>query len=105
MEKRTKHSLKSVIEHRALTTHNNPLKHWLGIHGDLNNISTRVKNAIEEFKSNKYIDVHQWYFTPKSFSENLLLLQQLSYIDFRVNKLYRTKFKRLEFYVELEKIV
>ena len=103
VEKRTKHSLKSVIEHKALTTHNNPLKHWLGIHGDTNNIS-RIKEAIVEFNTNKYIDVHQWYFTPKSFSSNISLLNQLGYIDFKINKIYSTRFKRLEFYVVIEKL-
>ena len=28
------HTLASVIEHRALTTHNDPSRHWLGDHAD-----------------------------------------------------------------------
>ena len=76
-----KHSLKSVIEHRSLTTHNNPKKHWLGIHGNINNNTHRIKNAINEFLDNDYVDVHSWYFTPTSFSKILNQLNELGYID------------------------
>lgn len=103
-EKKSKHSLKSVIEHRALTTHNNPILHWRGEHGERKNIQTKIKSAIEEFKREEYIDVHAWYFTPSSFAEIISTLTQLDYIDFRVKSIDETFMNTLEFSVILEKI-
>ena len=51
-EKRRVHSAKSVIEHRALTTHNDPVAHHLGNHGDiLSSQHVRIQSAMEEFLS------------------------------------------------------
>jgi SAM-dependent methyltransferase len=103
-EKRKKHSLKSVIEHRALTTHNNSSDHWGGEHGVINDISDRIKNAITEHSMNEYVDVHAFYFTPNSFSQIINLLNQLGYIDFVVNWLHETSPENFEFYCILEKV-
>ena len=103
-EKRKKHSLKSVIEHRALTTHNNSAEHWRGQHGVLDNITERIKNAITEYVTNEYVDVHAFYFTPASFSQIISLLNQLGYIDFKINKLHDTPPNNIEFYCVLEKV-
>jgi hypothetical protein len=100
------HSLKSVIEHRALTTHNDPKKHWLE-----NDIRTRhhidfgkVKTAVAEWRASKgqYIDVHAWYFTPESFKEMVSLLNNLDYINLRVERLYPTRSGSLEFWTILK---
>ncbi len=98
-----KTSVKSVIEHRALPTHNNAFKHWIGSHKLKADIPSKIKNALTEYMENDYVDVHSWYFTPKSFSNIIGLLHQLGYIDFTINKLQSTPFGSLEFYVELEK--
>lgn len=73
LEKRTKPSLKSVLEHRAFTSHNfvkdeNPFE-------SLNpNRMDRYKRIFDEFNNSGYIDVHCWQFTPESFH---LLMNQL----------------------------
>ena len=96
--------MKSVIEHRALTTHNSAKKHWLGFHGTLDNTAQRIKNAIEEYNQSDYVDVHAWYFTPDSFAKIINLLTESGYIDFKIKTLYHTSVKKLEFYVVLEKV-
>ncbi len=101
--KPTKTSVKSVIEHRALSTHNNAFKHWIGIHSVNNNLPAKIKNALTEYRESDYIDVHSWYFTPKSFSNIINLLNDLSYINFTISKLQPTPFGSLEFYVVLQK--
>ena len=101
--KPTKTSVRSVIEHRALSTHNNAFKHWMGIHKLKNDISSKIKNALTEYMVSDYVDVHSWYFTPKSFSNNIKLLHQLGYIDFTIDKLYPTSPGSLEFYAVLQK--
>jgi len=103
LDKKQKHSLKSVIEHRALTTHNIASKHWRGDHGKLENTSQKIKAAMEEYHTGAYIDVHAWCFTPDSFAEIVTLLEQMDYIDLAINKIYPTPYKSLEFYVKLEK--
>ena len=68
-ERRHVHALRSLIEHRALTTHNDGLRHWRGDHGTPSeNVGSRFRKAVQEFEGAglKYIDVHAWYFTPDS---------------------------------------
>lgn len=69
-EKRTLHTLQSVIEHHALNTHNDPGSHWAGDHGEqhASNQTDRIHSAIALHRDNPgYIDVHAWYFTPTNF--------------------------------------
>lgn len=98
-----KHSIKSVIEHRALTTHNDARRHWNGDHGDITNNVGRVRNAIAEFKTGDYIDVHAWYLTPNSFEIIINTLKELNLIDLTMGELYPTMNGTFEFYVTLNK--
>jgi SAM-dependent methyltransferase len=112
-EKRKKHSLKSVIEHRAFITHNDPVKHWKGDHGFVDSVSNRtklldtiseiIKNAISEFNDNEFIDVHAWYFTPDSFAGIISMLNKLGYTDFKIGRVYPTLKNSREFFAVLEK--
>lgn len=72
IEIRRVHQAGSVIEHRALTTHNDPVRHWRGDHGLPFAISrdlSRLADALSEIKQSqgRYIDVRAWQFTPESF--------------------------------------
>lgn len=80
-ENRVTHSLKSVIEHRAYTTHNNACRHWLGRHGRVN--KDNILKAMEEYNKadGKNIDVHAWQFTPESFNAIVYRLYSLGFID------------------------
>lgn len=71
-ERRRVHSLASVIEHGALTTHNDSGRHWRGDHGDpRQSRAERIRAAIERHDASAggYVDVHAWYFTPGSFRD------------------------------------
>ena len=95
-----------VLEHRALTTHNDPREHWLGNHGiELNNFEGRARSAIEEFENSKgiYIDVHCWQFTPKSIVTIVHALHQLSLINLTVQRVIETPKNDLEFCLILSK--
>lgn len=100
------HTLKSVIEHRALTCHNDIGRHWKNDHGENRIDSTRITSAIEEYNSgistNSYIDVHALQFTPDSFREIINLLNELEYIKLKIDKIYPTLFNSCEFYVILK---
>lgn len=103
-EKKQAHSLKSVIEHRALTTHNYSMKHWNNDHGQRATMKNKIEAAIKEFgdAAGKNIDVHAWYFTPNSFVDIINLLHSLKYINLSVKKIIPTRYGNLEFYVVLE---
>jgi len=106
-EKRRRHGVASLIEHRALTTHNDPARHWRGDHGDLHvGLKEKIGGALAEFNnmpSEGYIDVHAWYFTPESFSTNILLLGELGQIDFDIEQVYQTATDQNEFFAILRK--
>lgn len=104
-EKRNAHSLKSVIEHRALTTHDSPFRHWRNDHGSIQNLEERILKAIKEFEEakGKNIDVHAWYFTPNSFVEIIEVLNNLKYINLSVQEIIPTKYGSVEFFAVLKK--
>jgi hypothetical protein len=104
--KLTKPSIWKVIEHRALTTHNDSREHWAGNHGQPNvDLKTRWQAATKEFENSggSYIDVHCWQFTPQSFVNLVNGLRELGYIDFEVEEIFETPRNDLEFCVVLRK--
>jgi hypothetical protein len=104
------HSIKSVIEHRALTCHNNSNRHWNNDHGKQTYFSNTnsIMNAIKEYQNsisnNQYLDVHSLQFTPDSFKNIINLLNQLNYIDLVIDNFYNTIKNSCEFFVILKKL-
>jgi SAM-dependent methyltransferase len=102
------HSLKSVIEHRALTTHNDFAAHWRGEHGTsrLQSSGMAVLHAaIREYEAAKgaYIDVHAWQFTPTSFRQLFEQLFELNYSSLKPIRVYNTVGNTPEFCAILQK--
>jgi len=103
-ERRTIHSLRSVIEHRALTTHNDSERHWRGDHGlRSEGLKGRIEAAIREYEDAQgiYIDVHAWYFTPENFSSIISGLRELGLNSFEVHRAYPTRRPANEFWMIL----
>ena len=104
--KKIAHPLSSIIEHRALTTHNDAMLHWQGSHGNqFENLSRRIQSAIEEYElsAGNYIDVHRWYFTPDSFRQLLLAFKQIEIEFLSLEEIYPTRYGANEFWVILKK--
>ncbi len=101
------HSIKSVIEHRALTCHNDAARHWAGDHGenkvDLNKVISSIDEYRQSIAENHYIDVHSMQFTPASFEKNIEFLFSMKYIDLKVEEIYPTRKNDVEFIVILKK--
>lgn len=102
------HRLESVIEHRALTTHNDPQRHWKGDHADpsyWSTISSRTNAALAEYDAAAgcYIDVHAWQFTPQSFRNIVSKLRDLKLISLEPTRVYNTPFGNNEFTAILQK--
>ena len=105
-ENQTKPSIWKVIEHRAMTTHNDSIEHWLGNHGEYgSDLKQRWDAAVNEFElsNGKYIDVHCWQFTPNSFSKLIGNLYSLRLINFEVEEFFETPINGIEFCAVLKK--
>lgn len=108
LEGRRVHRLESVIEHRALTTHNAVKRHWAGDHLDPGyhpTILARTKAAIAEHAAARggYVDVHAWQFTPGSFRAIMAMLHAGAYSPLRPLRVYETPRDRNEFTAVLTK--
>jgi SAM-dependent methyltransferase len=107
VNRRSRHTLASIIEHRALTTHNDAARHWAGDHGPDGGpcIAKNVRAAVNEFLFDRqaYVDVHAWQFTPQSFVSILECLIELRLIPLRLVRVFHTVRGSNEFFVILEK--
>jgi SAM-dependent methyltransferase len=105
-EKRTAHTLRSVIEHRALTTHNDSIAHWRGEHGDRHRAdrTDRIREAIEVHRgATGYLDVHAWYFTPTAFWDITSTLHVAGMTRLRPVEIHPTGHNALEFFAVLKR--
>ncbi|HEY9345863.1 MAG TPA: methyltransferase domain-containing protein [Inquilinus sp.] len=95
------HDIRSVIEHWALTTHNDPARHWDGDHGrpHIETTLEPLKRAISTYESNpeQYVDVHAWQFTPQSFEYLFNLIADLGLTRLRPQVVHPTVHLRNEF--------
>lgn len=104
-EHRKRHSLKSVIEHRVLTTHNDPARHWSGDHGETSDTAEAIQRALDEHNSSPGgVDVHAWQFTPESFVRIVDQLWGLGRSELKVVAMYPTLRNNFEFKVILKKM-
>jgi hypothetical protein len=107
IDKRKLHTLGSIIEHRALTTHNDPFRHWTEKKSILYKPIDvdKVSSAIEEFKnsSNQYIDVHAFQFDPMTFSDILNTLIKLKLINFSSIEVNGPVFSSFDFTLIMKK--
>ena len=97
-----RHPLIKVIEHRAVTTHNDPTRHWSGDHYDADweaNQPAKARKAITEYLAAKggYVDVHRWQFTPQTFKEIIVELCSTGLIPFEIEMVNETPQGQLEF--------
>lgn len=68
LERRTRPSLRSVIEHRAFTNGQFPMEKD-PVAEPTPHVFELAKRALEEFNSHDYVDVHCWQFTPASLRQ------------------------------------
>jgi SAM-dependent methyltransferase len=104
-EGRRRHTLRNLIDSRALTTHNDCTRHWAGDHGtiDMAESARLIGLAQAEFSHSggSYIDVHAWRFTPRGFSLIHRYLRQLGLSPFLAERVFSTCVNTSEFMVIL----
>lgn len=105
LEDRRLHRPASVIEHLALTTHNDPARHWRGDHGDVGDPAARARKALEVWRlhEGRYVDVHAWRFDPRSFAVICETLFEMDLSPLRVARVYDTPYGAMEFCAALER--
>ena len=104
IEKRVSHSMGSVIEHLRLTTHNDPVRHWNGDHGDdPRRKPVEISSFLGDDDSHTKADVHSWHFTPESFTTLISVLRSAELIQFEIERSYPTVRNNLEFFAVLKK--
>ena len=124
--------LADVIGSVFTRTHNNPVRHWLGDHGerfglrnappdsegvteiageyffdDGKNLPDKVFRLIEKYaetlEHGEYVSAHNWRFTPDSFGYIVNMLNALNFVDLPLYRLCRTIWGRFEFIAMLER--
>ncbi len=101
------HDIAAVIQHIALTTHNDPGRHWGGDYGqpayrdDPEKIREGLNICLQN--PNVYIDTHAWQFIPESFQEIATQLFELGFSPLQVLRVYPTIRGSNEFYAILGK--
>lgn len=100
VDRRIRHSARHVIEHIALTAHNDNIRHWAGDHGEPPYLSAEiVLQAMRhyEVRPDTYIDVHAWKFTPTNFRQIAHALAHHGLTRMVVERVYETGRGRIEF--------
>jgi SAM-dependent methyltransferase len=84
--------------------HNDPLKHWIGLHGrrlTANQPRAAFQQDVEQYRSGRYRDIHALQFTPGSFLEILEQLHVTGRSRLKPVKVYDTRFGEPEFFAVL----
>ena len=109
IERRRRHSARSVLEHRLMLTHNEAAAHWAGDHGPDprrrapdTEIIGRIADNIKTLRNyDTYIDTHAWQFVPDSFAQIIGTLNAAGLTRFEVERVYPTLWSSNEFYAVL----
>lgn len=103
-----RHTLETLIKHRALRLPDDPLARWAGHHDPLpfEDRARRVEEAIGEHgRARGYIDAEAWQFTPASFRDLFAMLCRLGLSPFVPVRVWSTPLYADEFCAVLEKQV
>lgn len=110
LDNRKTHTVESLLESRLLMTHNDPVEHWNGNHGNPDdnpeypnsNRIERLQIAIDTYHEQGFVkDEHAWYFTPETFESIINDLNVLGLINLKIERMYPTMRNSLEFWVIL----
>jgi SAM-dependent methyltransferase len=100
-DKSKRHTVQNLFRHRIGTTHNDPLRHWMGDHGEINLDRDAIESVMVEWKENEgtYMDVHAWQFQPSSFKKMMGQLKDAGFFNYEIMEVFPTPKGRLEFTV------
>lgn len=105
-EKRRVHTRAAVLAHRLGTTHNNALRHWIGIHGrpaPTDKVREDAEAEAVQADRGEYVDVHAWTFSPASFRRIVSAPAVREIAGLEPEVVHDTAFADLEFFAVLRK--
>lgn len=107
--KYTQPKLEHIFESTFHLVSNNPIDHWTNKSG-VNPVTcfddttiTNMRNLLDNFNDNVYIDAHVWKFTPQSFENIMSILYRMRLIRLVIQRIYYTCKYDHEFRVILSK--
>jgi SAM-dependent methyltransferase len=106
VEQPLRHSMRTHLSHRLLTTrNNNPFRHWAGDHGEPRYLEgASLKTVLAGLpRGDDYADSHAWQFTPRSFFSIIQSLQSEGLIDMGPERVHHTPRDAFEFTAVLKK--
>ena len=108
--KDSNHSLKSFLDDRLTTGHNETLKYWkndIGSPKILVKSFSEIINDFNEYKglvaTGQYVDVHAWKFTDESFFDIFEQITRLTLVNLEILEIHPAKFGNNEFWVLFQK--
>lgn len=104
-----KPSARQIYDHFANFVEVNAAEIWSGDVDDrtlqpLHGHAFGLKAGLDAARSQSYLDVHCWVFTPGSFLENLRILSELGLLGFEIASFFETPWGTNEFFVSLRKL-
>lgn len=107
-ERRTRHTLKSLLEQKLLIAHNDAHRHWKGDHGECGRPLSPAEYVGLQGLVNQghYIDCHAWQFEAQDFESIIAHLHKLDVLpaEFVVRRVWVTDRNNHEFAVLFEKL-
>ncbi len=105
--KRTKPSVRNILEQCLISSHNNAIQYWASDYqltdDAYNKIDVEKCKGLINLNFDTYIDSHCWKFTPDNFQYIINTLNELGLIKLKINKIYTTERNSHEFYIKLSK--
>lgn len=104
--RRAVHSADAIRLHWLQLTHNDALRHWLGLHGKPGSFNHSPDKAVTDAaraEAGEYVDVHGWRFTPGGFQTIFERLTQRGLTRLRPVRVHDTMFGQMEFFAVLER--
>ena len=101
-EKRRRHTLKTLVDHHMLQTHNHAHRHWAGDHTDpgwQDGQTAGLQKALDFYDGaeGSYLDAHAWQFTPARFLQTVVFLNTIGLTDMKPKCVWPTPADRHEF--------
>ena len=100
-DKKTRPSIREVINGQAFTTHNDAERHWNGDHGEIDRASMldNIQKAIVSYHQERsdLAFAHVWQFTPESFFDIVSTIADLGYTRLRPVDIHPTVRPYFEF--------
>lgn len=101
-------SWRAQVDSLTLSTHNDSVRHWLGDHGSIRELSpagiAQSLQLTEEPEAGPSNRVYRtWFFTPTAFRSILWLLRDLGLVDLEPFRVYPTLRDHSEFWTVLRK--